>query len=73
MKLVGCLVSLLQNQRGHALPVQDKLDEHSLYLGICYYFHQVFTKKHLSDINTTMMRLKGYCNAVTNYYTRKGC
>ena len=72
MEGVGCLVSLGQIQCGHACPERDKLDENRVYLDSCSSFHQVFTKKHLHDINTTMMRLKGDCNAGTTYSKRKG-
>ena len=36
------------------------------------YFRQVFTKNHLHDIKTIVMRLKVDCNYGTTYYKRKG-
>ena len=68
---VGCLVSLVQNQRGHARPAQEKLDENRVYLDNCLSLHQVFTKKHLRGVKINMMHLKGYFNAGTNYSKRK--
>ena len=72
MEGLGCLVSLGQNQRGHAHPAQYKIDENRVYLDSSSSFHQIFTKKHLRDVKTTITRLKGYCNAITTYSKRKG-
>ena len=72
VKGFGFLVSLGQNQRVHAHPVQEKLDENSVYLGSWSSFHQVFTKKHLRDVKTNIMLLKIDCNAGTIYFKRTG-
>ena len=72
MEGLGCLVSLGQNQRGHARPAKEKLGENRVYLDSCLSFHQVCTKKYLHDVNITMTRLKIDCNTGTTYYKRKG-
>ena len=72
VEVFGCLISLGQNQRGHACPAREKLDEKHVYLCSCSSFHQVFTKKHMRDAKTTMTRLKVYCDAVTTYSKCKG-
>ena len=72
MEVVGCLVSLGQDQCGHARLAQEKLDENCVYLGSCSSFQQVFTKNYLFDVKTTMMRLKGDCNTI-NAYSKCKC
>ena len=69
---VVCLTSLGQNQWGHSLPAIYKIDKKRVYLEICFYFQQVFTKNHLHDFKTTSMRLKGDCKSVTTYSKHKG-
>ena len=44
----------------------------SFQLDSCSSFHQVFTRKHLSDVTKMMTRLKGDCNAGTTYSSLKG-
>ena len=72
VEVFGCLVSLGQNQRGHARQARDTLDENCVDLESCSSFHQVLTKNHLRDVTTTMMRLKGNCDSGTTYSKRKG-
>ena len=51
---------------------QETLHEDRCYLDSYSSFHQVFTRKYLSDITRMMTRLKGNCNAGTTYSNLKG-
>ena len=51
---------------------RETLHEDRCYLDSCSSFHQVFTRKHLSDVTKMMTRLKGDCNTGTTYSSLKG-
>jgi hypothetical protein len=67
-------IGFLQNKSSNPRVVATckTLDPQQLYLDSTSSFHQVFTEEHLDNLRLVGTTLRAYCNAGTNFATKKG-